>query len=90
MQNSSNRPYRKSHGSTNQQKWTFPLQGSHKLNVDPFRIEDCNKATSGGVIRNDKRKINTAFGRPIGDVPIMVAECMVISMRVRLARIRKI
>lgn len=58
--------------------------------MDASRIKDCSKATIGGAIRNDNGKINIAFIRPIGDVPIMVEECMVISMRVRLARTRKI
>lgn len=52
--------------------------------------KDCNKATICGIIRNDKGKIDIAFTRPIGDVPIRVAECMTISMGVRLARTRKI
>lgn len=68
----------------------MPLAGSHKFNVDVSRVEWCNKVAVGGVIRDYKGRILIAFERPIGDVPILVTECMLTSAGVGLARSKKI
>lgn len=54
------------------------------------RIECCNKTAIGGFLRNKKGVIDMAFSKLIDDELILTVECMTISMRVRLARIKKI
>lgn len=54
-----------------QKKWTSQFE-TYMLNVDAFQIEGC--------FRNRKGMIDLAFSMPIGDVPILVAKCMAISM----------
>lgn len=58
--------------------------------MDIFVPEGCNKAAIAGLFRNDKGMIDIAFSIPIGDVPILVAECMASSTGVRLTRTKKI
>lgn len=52
--------------------WTLPRAESHKLNAS--RFEWYNKATVGGVIRDDKVKIDSAFQCATQNVPILLAE----------------
>lgn len=61
--------------------WTTPLTGGHKLNVDTSRIERSNNAAISRVIRDDKGRIETAFARPIGDIPILMAGYMASALK---------
>lgn len=58
--------------------------------MDTSCIEECNKATVGGVIRNIKGTIGITSMRPTGDIPFLVVECMPIGKGVRLTRTRKV
>lgn len=55
-----------------------------------LKFEVCNKATVGGILKNEKWRIDLASVTSIIDVPILVAECMVVGIEVRLARTRKV
>lgn len=68
----------------------MPLAGSHKFNMDVSRVERCSRVAIGGVIRDYKGRIAIAFERLIGEVPILVTECMFISAGIGLTRSKKI
>lgn len=42
------------------------------------------------VYRDDGGRIDIAFSRSADDIPILVTECMIIRIRIRLVRSRKI